>query len=63
MPVAEKLAMKQKDEVQKTSSSSDLRQRLQRLRQEKEQKIQDSEVLNQNKSSGNTGKIKVLVTL
>ena len=60
MPVAEKLAMKQKDEVQKTSSSSDLRQR---LRQKKEQKIQDSEVLNQNKSSGNTGKIKVLVTL
>ena len=62
MPVAEKLAMKQKDEVQKTSSSSDLRQRLQRLRQEKEQKIQDSEVLNQNKSSVNTGKIMVTLS-
>ena len=60
MPVAEKLAMKQKDEGQKTSSSSDLRQR---LRQKKEQKIHDSEVLNQNKSSVNTGKIEVLVTL
>ena len=59
MPVAEKLAMKQKDEVQKTSSSFDLRQK---LRQKKEQKIQDSEVSNQNKSV-NTGKIKVLVTL
>ena len=51
--------MKQKDEGQKTSPSSDLRQR---LRQKKEQKIQDSEVSNQNKSV-NTGKIKVLVTL
>ena len=59
MPVAEKLAMKQKDEVQKTSSSFDLRQK---LRQKKEQKIQDSEVLNQNKSSVNTGKIMVTLS-
>jgi len=43
LPVAEKLAMKKKDEVKISSSSSDLRQR---LRQKKEQKIQDSEVLN-----------------
>ena len=46
MPVAEKLAMKQKEEVKKTFSSSvDLRER---LRQKKEKNIQDSEVLNQN---------------
>ena len=59
MPVAEKLAMKKKDEVKISSSSSDLRQR---LRQKKEQKIQDSEVLNQNKSSVNTGKIMVTLS-
>jgi len=46
LPVAEKLAMKQKEEVKKTFSSSvDLRER---LRQKREKNIQDSEVLNQN---------------
>ena len=43
MPVADKLAMKQKHKVNKTfSSSSDLRQR---IYQKKEKKIKDSEVL------------------
>ena len=46
MPVADKLAMKQKHKVNKTfSSSSDLRQR---IHQKKEKKIKDSEVLIQN---------------
>ena len=46
MPVADKLAMKQKHKVNKTfSSSSDLRQR---IYQKKEKKIKDLEVLIQN---------------
>ena len=46
MPVADKLAMKQKHKVDKTfSSSSDLRQR---IYQKKEKKIKDLEVLIQN---------------